>query len=254
MKNILVIARNTFKEVMRNRILYAILGFAFMFVLFALYLGTISLGEDIVVMKNVGLAGIYLFGLIITIFVGVSILYKEIELRTLYVILSKPVKRGQVVVGKFLGLLGAVSLTTLLIFIVYLLVVWLKGGGLDWRAFWAVLLQLGELSIFIALTMLFSTFSTSLASIIYAVIVLYIGHSLDLLVKFAQRKGGDIAYNFSLVIYYLFPNLEKLNIRNIAAYSDPLNYANIAGALIYALVYTALVLWAAAIIFNRREL
>ena len=104
-----VIARSTFIENVRDKVLYGILLFAFLFTTFTLFLGSISLGENTYVIRSLGLAGIYLFGLLITIFLATALVFKEIEHKTLYFILSKSVSRWQVVVGKFGGLWASVA-------------------------------------------------------------------------------------------------------------------------------------------------
>ena len=147
MKKIIVIAKNTFRETIRDRILYGILGFAFIFIFFTLFLGSISLGEDLQIIRSLGLAGIYLFSIIITIFLGASLIYKEIEKRTLYFVLSKPVSHKDIILGKFIGLFASILLTTALMTSVYLFVIYYKGGGIDYGALRAVLLQIAELGL-----------------------------------------------------------------------------------------------------------
>src|SRR5579864_4668918 len=116
---IFVIAHNTFRETIRDRILYVILVCTFVFLLFALFLGTISLGNDIHIVRSVGLAGVYLFSVIIAVFLGTSLIYKELEKKTLYFLLSKPITRGQVILGKFFGLLASVLLSLVGMTLIY---------------------------------------------------------------------------------------------------------------------------------------
>src|ERR1700683_3871763 len=106
--NVFAVAKNTFKESIRDKVLYAIVAFAFVYIAFTVFLGSISLGEDMHVIRSLGLAGIYLFGLLLSIFLGPSLVYKELERRTLYFILSKPLTRAQFIIGKFLGLFASV--------------------------------------------------------------------------------------------------------------------------------------------------
>src|SRR3989344_3536995 len=122
MRVILVIAKNTFRETIRDRILYGILGFSLVYVAITYLLSRISLGDP-AILKSFGLAGIYFFGSIITIFLGASIVYKEIERRTLYFVFSKPVSRLQFILGKFFGLFTAVAMAIALMAFIYLLVI-----------------------------------------------------------------------------------------------------------------------------------
>jgi len=253
MNNIVTIAKNTFRETIRDRILYVILAFAILFILSTIFFGSISLGEDIKIIKDFGLAGIYLFSLIITIFLGGSLIYKEIEKRTLYILLSKPVSSMQVVVGKFLGLFVSILLTIVVMTGIYLVVVFAKGGGFDSIALLAILMQLFEIAVFISLMILFSTFATPLASTIYAVLVLYIGHSLALIIKFVNKNPSNFR-PVAVVIYYLLPNLEKFNIRNLVVHDVSISGLSILYAFLYATLYSAILLVLATWSLKKQDL
>lgn len=252
MDKIIVIAKNTFREAIRDKILYSILGFALLYIVSTIFLGTISLGEDIKIIKDFGLAGIYIFSIIIAVFIGTSLVYKEIEKRTLFITLSKPVSRGQFIIGKFLGLFTGMIVVVLLMAAVYLTVVAVKGGGFDYRGLVAIALSLVEIAIFIALSILFSTFSTPLASTIYAVLLLYIGHSLGMVLKYFTKTGGIFMYLFK-GIYYLLPNLEKFNIRNLVVHSADLNGSEIGMSILYGVIYSALLLVLAVWSLQKQE-
>ncbi|MFA6963315.1 MAG: ABC transporter permease subunit [Patescibacteria group bacterium] len=253
MNNIFVIAKNTFKETIRDKIMYGILGFALLFLLSTLFFASISLGEDIKVVKDLGLAGIYIFSIIIAIFLGSSLIYKEIEKRTLYIMLSKPVSTIQFITGKYLGLLLSLLLNLGLMSIIYLAVVYFEKGGFDYLALWAILLNFFELSIFISLAILFSTLTTPLASTIYSIIVLYIGHSLSL-VKKAAEKSPEILRWVADGVYYLFPNLEKFNVRNFIVYNISPTSAQIIYPVLYSLLMTGILLWLANLLLKKRDL
>lgn len=241
MKNISVIAKNTIRETIRDRILYSILGFAVLFIVSTIFFGSISLGEDLKIIRDFGLAGIYIFSIIIAVFIGTTLIYKEIEKKTLYLALSKPVSRIHFILGKFFGLLASMTMVILLMTIVYLAVVAAKGGGFDWRGLVAVAMSIPEIAIFIALSILFSTFSSPLASTIYAVLLLFIGHSMDTVIKHFDKTGGAGKYIFE-VVYYLLPNLEKFNLRNLAVHQIAISWQSIIYAIIYGTVYVALLL------------
>ncbi len=253
MKNIIVIAKNTFKETIRDRILFGIIAFALVYLFFTIFLGSISLGENEKIINNLGLAGIYLFGMIITIFLGTAILYKEIEKKTLYFILPKPVSHFELVLGKFAGLMASIALTIILMGLIFGLIVYFKTSRLNPNVITALVLQIFEMGLFVALTILFSTFSRPLASTIYAVLVLYIGHSLNLIVEVAE-KTSLVLGKIALLIYYLFPNLEKFNIRNLAAYDTDISSLGIFWSIAYAIAYSSLLLYLAVILLKRKEL
>lgn len=249
----MVIAKNTFRETIRDRILYGILAFALLFLLATIFLGSISLGEDIKVIKNLGLAGIYIFSIIMTIFIGTSLIYKEIEKRTLYLIFSKPVSSGQFILGKFLGLMSSLKMIVLLMTLVYLVIVNIKGGGFDYLALYAIVLLFFELAVFISLTILFSTFTSPLAGTIYSIIILYIGHSLSLL-RQAVVNAGAFQKTLVNIIYYLLPNLEKFNLKNSLVYGNTPNPEQIVYPIIYSIFYTIILLYLANLAIRKREI
>lgn len=253
MNNILTIAKNTFKETIRDKILYGIVAFALLFLLSTVFFGTISLGEDIKVVKDFGLAGIYIFSIIITIFLGTSLIYKEIEKRTLYIILSKPVSHLQFLLGKFIGLFMSVTLNIALMTIVHLAVVYYKGGGFDYLSLWAIFLQIFEIALFIAIAILFSTFSTPLAGAIYSIILLYIGHSLSLLQKYTEKSGAALKY-LADGVYYIFPNLEKFNIRNNIVHGVHPTSADLIYPILYSIIYISILIWLSNISLKNQEL
>jgi len=252
MRNIIVIAKNTFRETIRDRILYGILGFAALYILLDLFMARLALG-DLVMIKSFGLAGIYLFGLMITIFLGASILYKEIERRTLYFVLSKPVSRRQVILGKFAGLFTAVIFTTALMAVIYLAVIFYEGGGFDYLGLLAIFMQVVEMGLFIALLIFFSSFAAPMTSTVCAVLVLFSGHLLDSVLKNSKLIGG-LTYRLIKAAYYVLPNLEKFNIRNIVVHRVAIMPASVLWAVAYAVFYSVLLLFFASVIFKKREL
>lgn len=253
MKTIINIAKNTFKEAIRDQILYGILIFAFIFLGSTIFLGSISLGEDLKIIKDLGLAGIYLFSVIITIFLGSSLIYKEIEKKTLYIILSKPVSKLQFICGKFFGLWSSVTLNVILMSLFYIIILLFKGGGFDLTSMMSILLLIFELAIFISLTVLFSTFTTPLAGTLYSIIFLYIGHSLQLLKDYAADASKAFQY-FSDITYYLLPNLEKFNIRNSVVYGITPSSGEIIYPIAYSIVYSVILLWLATLALKNQDL
>ena len=252
MKTIFVIAKNTFREAIRDKILYAILGFAALFILSSLFIAQLARG-DIVPVKSFGLAGIYIFGLIAAIFLGSSIIYREIERRTLYFILSKPVSRSHIIIGKFAGLLAAVALTTIIMTIVYEGVILYHSGSFDYGGFIAMIFQIMEEAIFIALLIFLSSFVAPLTSTICATIILFVGHLTGSALAEAKLVGG-VSYKLIAIVYYVFPNLDKFDLRNFAVHNIPLpSFLGII-AFLYALLYSTVLLYAAYLLFKRREL
>jgi ABC-type transport system involved in multi-copper enzyme maturation permease subunit len=253
-KTIIAIAKNTFKESIRDKVLYAIVAFAILFVAFTAFLGSISLGENLHVVRSLGLAGMYVAGLFLSIFLGASLMYKELERRTLYFVLSKPVTRAQLVAGKFLGLFVSVIACIMGMTLVYLCVVGYEGGGFDGTAVAAILFQLFEIAIIIALSTFFSTFSRPLAATLYTIIAVYIGHSFSLLINTATRLHSPALIAVSKGFSYILPNLEKFNIRNTVIYGTMPSAANTLLVVAYTLLYVAILLYAGRLMLEKREL
>ncbi|MFA5927040.1 MAG: ABC transporter permease subunit [Patescibacteria group bacterium] len=241
-KNILSIAKNAFKETIRDRILYGILVFALLFLLSTVFLGSISLGEDTKIIKDLGLAGIYIFSVIITIFIGTSLVYKEIDKRTIYIILSKPVSTAELLLGKFLGLIASITTNIVFMTVVYLVIVLIKTNNLDYNSLWAILLIIPELAIFVALSIFFSTVTAPLSSTIYAIVILYVGHSLSFLMNYVRQVGGT-QKTIIEVMYYILPNLEKFNLRNSVVHGTVPSADQIAYPIIYSILYSAVLLY-----------
>lgn len=248
----ITIAKNTFKEAIRDRIFYGILGFAILFIILDLFFAGVASG-DMVMIRSFGLAGIYIFGLIITIFLGSSIIHKEIDRKTLYFVLSKPVSRRDVILGKFLGLFFAVALTVILMTIVYLGVILLEGGFIDILALQAIFLQIMELGLFVALLVFFSSLASPMIAIVSSLIILFVGHMFDAMIDNAEIIGEGI-FNFILYLSYVLPNLGKFNVRNMIVHDISIGVNETIFVVIYGLFYIALLLYLADLSFRKREL
>lgn len=252
MRKILTIAKHTFREAARDRVLYGILAFAALFIFMDIFFARLSLGDPVMI-KSFGLAGIYLFGLIITVFLGASIIQKEIERRTLYFILSKPVSRAELVLGKFFGLLAAIILNVALMAIIYLAVIAFEGGGFDGLGLLAIVFQMLEMALLTALLVFFSSIVRPLTATICSMLLLFTGHLLPTVVQNAKTMGAA-TYKLTLFFYYFFPNLAKFDVRELAAHALAIPPQAAWYAASYAIAYTAILLFLAVECFKRREL
>ncbi len=251
---IISIAKNAFREAVRDRILYNLILFALLITGSAIFLGELTAGQESRVIVNLGLSSILLFGSFISIFVGVSLVWKEIEKRTLYAVLSKPVGRGEFVIGKYIGLC-----LTLLVNVavmgtgVSLALLYVDGGPLILNIWPAVLLIFFELTIITAVAILFSSFSTPALSALLTFAVFLIGHSSTSLLDLAVNLGSSSAIWLFTVVYYVLPNLSNFSfIANTANGSVP-PASMLGGAVLYALVYDLVLLTATVLIFRRRN-
>lgn len=251
------ISRNAFREAVRDRVLYNLVIFALLLIAGAIFLGELSAGQEAKVIVDLGLSCILLFGVFIAIFVGVGLVYKEIERRTLYAILAKPVARGEFLLGKYLGLC-----LTLLVNVVImgaglsLAVIWVKRGWdpLVTRIWPAVLLIYLELMILTGVAMLFSSFSSPALSALLTFFVFVIGHLSSDLKNLSETSATVASRWVFAVVYYLVPNLANYNIITAAGHgiSPPLRF--IAMMVAYGAMYIAVLLAATTLIFRRKNL
>jgi Cu-processing system permease protein len=254
MKNILTIAKNTLKLEVRDKILYGIIIFALLYVLFELFLADLVL-KELTMIKSFSLAGIYFFNAIIALFLGTTSFFKDVDRKVVYFILSKPVSRGQFLLGKFFGLCGVLLLTTAILAVAYVGLIAYEGGGFDALGLAAILMQYFEMALFIAFALFVSTFSTSLLSIVYTSGVFFLGHVVSSLIADAKAVGiTGIKYFFVQVLYYVFPNLEKFDVRNLAVHGVAMPAVAFCLAFSYAAVYIVFLLALGIWIFNKKEI
>lgn len=252
----IAIARNAFREAVRDRVLYNLILFALLLIGSAIFLGELSAGQEAKIIVDLGLSAMLLFGVFIAIFVGVGLVYKEIERRTLYAILSKPIGRGQFLIGKYLGLSLTLLVNVLVMGIGVTLALAYVRRGLDPLAFkiWpAILLIYFELLIVTAVALVFSSFSTPALSALLTFLVFIIGHfSADL--KALGDASGNFAARWMLRgLYYLLPNLSHYSVITATAHGvTPETQTAIASAL-YAVFYVMVLLALASLIFGRRN-
>jgi ABC-type transport system involved in multi-copper enzyme maturation permease subunit len=250
------IARNTFREAVRDRVLYNLIAFALLMCGAAILIGEISIDVERLVVINLGLTAVSLFGIVIAIFIGIGLVSKEIEKRTLYTVLSRPVRRWEFIVGKFCGLAGTLVVNTIFMAMgvfAALLYVAHKFGQPDAWIFVALYFIVLEFLIICSLSLLFSSFSSPLLSAVFAFSLFAIGSFADDLRGFAALTHG-IARWFAIGTAYLVPNFSALNVISAVAHQSPLGTSLILQNTLYALVYTTMALSGAVLIFERRNL
>lgn len=256
-RRVAAIARNAFREAVRDRVLYNLVVFVLLLIAGAIFVGEISAGQEAKIIVDLGLSAILLFGVFIAIFVGVGLVYKEIERRTLYAILSKPIGRGEFLLGKYLGLcltllvnvaiMGA-GLSLALIFVK-------RGWDPSTLRIWpAILLIYIELAILTGVAMLFSAFSSPALSALLTFFVFVIGHfSGDLKTLANSMSSAPTRWVFA-GLYYLLPNFTIFNAITAAAHGQAPPGRALLAAAGYGLIYIGVLLAATSLVFKRRNL
>lgn len=262
MQRIWAIAGNTYRETVRDKILYNLILFALIMIFSSLVLGQLTLGNEDKVILDLGLASISIFGIMISIFIGIGLVYKELEKRTVYALLAKPVRRYELILGKYLGLLFTL-LVNLLIMTLGLELALLYTGHADVLAYVrvlpAVFMIFLSLGLATALAILFSTFSTPALSALFTFFIWIIGHFNSDLLSFGElSKSGPVKWLCGIFYYAIpnFANFQMLDGRSILqspGYSQPIDPFAILGATVYCIVITAIILSLATAIFMRRD-
>jgi ABC-type transport system involved in multi-copper enzyme maturation permease subunit len=252
----LAIARNAFREAVRDRVLYNLVLFVLLLIAGAIFLGELSAGQEAKIIVDLGLSAMLLFGAFIAIFVGVGLVYKEIERRTLYAILSKPIGRGQFLLGKYLGLCATLFVNVVVMGVGLSLALSYVRRGWDpllVKVWPAILLIFFELAILTGVALLFSSFSSPALSALLTFFVFVIGHfSADL--KGLATSGGSAPARFLFrALYYLLPNFSHFSVITPAAHGLGPEAGSMLMAIAYAIVYIAVLLAAATLIFSRRN-
>lgn len=250
------IAANTFREAVRDRVLYNLIAFALLLSGAAILVGEISIAIEKLVVINLGLTAISLFGVVIAIFVGIGLVSKEIEKRTLYTVLSRPVRRWEFIVGKFFGLAGTLVVNTFFMAIGVFGALLYVGHRYDKPDAWilvALYFIVLQFLIICALALLFSSFSSPLLSAVFAFALFVIGSFAEDLRGFAAMTHGITRW-LAAAAAYLIPNFSALNVISSVAHEQP-----VAGKLVlyntaYALTYAAMAICAAVLIFEQRDL
>ena len=253
---ITAIARNAFREAVRDRVLYNLVLFVLLLTAASIFIGELSGGQERKVIVDLGLSAMLLFGVFIAIFVGVGLVYKEIERRTIYAVFSKPVGRGEFLVGKYLGLCLTLLVNVLVMAVGVSLALLYVSHGWDplISTIWpAVFLIYIELMLLTAIALLFSSFSSPALSALLTFFVFIIGHFSADLKGLATSMGSTSARWLFDVLYYLLPNLANYSFITPAAHGRAPSAGFVFASALYALVYIVVILAAATLVFSRRN-
>jgi ABC-type transport system involved in multi-copper enzyme maturation permease subunit len=247
------IAFNTYREAVRSKVLYSILFFAMLMLAFSAFLGEVSLHQNVRVIKDVGLFVLSLFGNLMAIFLGVSFVYKEIERKSIFNILSKPIRRWQYYLGKFLGILLTLVVQLGLMFVLFLIVLSVWSDGIDTNVFLAFVLTLFEVTLILTVALFFSSFSTPYLSGFLALGVFVIGKGAHLLLQLSREFENAALEAVMTVVDAVAPALYVFNLSTQVTYDLHIPMSYIWSAFLYGASYSAVVLLLGMTIFARRD-
>ncbi|MBI4460958.1 MAG: ABC transporter permease, partial [Acidobacteria bacterium] len=215
---------NTFREAVRDRVLYNLVAFTFILIASAFLFGQISVGNQKIILMNIGLSSISVFGLFIAIFLGIGLVYKEMDKRSLYALLSKPVRRWQFIIGKFLGLNFTLLVNTafmsagLWAALYYLTRQFQPQDQYIWIAVYFILLQL---SLVTGVCLFFSCFSTPILSAVFTLLLFVIGSFSADIRAFGELTTSPALQAATKFLYYLLPHFDDFNVAAWVANGRP---------------------------------
>ncbi|HEY3381654.1 MAG TPA: ABC transporter permease subunit [Vicinamibacterales bacterium] len=261
------IALSVFRESVRDKVFYNLLLFAVLLVGASFLMGQMTAGQDVKIIKDLGLAATSLFGLFIAVFVGIGLVWKEVERRSVYSLIAKPIRRPELVLGKYLGLaLTLLCNVVVMAAVLYALLAymnWAASEGLrrSWEApavdpalLKVFLLIYAQLLLVTAIALFFSTFSGPMVAAVLTFGLYVIGHFNADLKHFDAVLTSQPLVWLLRVMYYVLPNLAPFDIKAPVVHGQAVAGGYIAMTLAYAGVYIAVLLVGGAIIFSRRDL
>ena len=257
MNRVTVVAWNTFREAVRDRVLYNLVFFALVMIAAAILVGQISIGIEQMVIVTLGLSAISVIGLLIAVFIGVGLVSKEMDKRTLYALLAKPVRRWEFLLGKFGGLLLTLGVNTAAMaasLFVALSYVKHPVERADLAVLAAVYFILLKLALVVALALLFSCYTTPLLAILFTAGLYVSGLFVLEMRTYHSERMSQALQTMLRWLSYVLPNFENFDVMASAAHGRHIPVALIAENTAYAVLYCAIVLAAAVTIFSRRDM
>ena len=255
-RRVIAIALHTFKESVRERVLYNLVVFALLLIGAAILFGKISVNIEQVIVINLGLTSISVFGLLMAIFIGIGLVYKEIERQTVYNILSKPVARSEFILGKYLGLVLTLAVNTTVMTVGFYIALLYQKRTLephDLFLLQSIYFILLELALVVGVALVFSCLTSPVLSAVFTFCVFVIGNLLSDIRWFGEESKNGLVEKMTAALYYLLPNFSNFNVIARASHGQAVAGYVVVSNSLYALLYSAILVVAAILIFEERE-
>ncbi len=262
----IAVAVAVFRESVRDRVFYNLVFFAVLLVGASILIGQLTAGQDVKIIKDLGLSATSLFGLLIAIFIGIGIVWKEVERRSIYSLLSKPLRRSEFIVGKYGGLLLTLLANTIVMTVaIYLVLFFLSRGvpaevqkawdapALDPALLKAIALIYVDIALVTAIALFFSTYSSPMLSAVFTLGVYVAGQFNTDLKRFDQIVNSPVASTVGRTLYYVLPDFARFDVKLAVVHGLPVSAAYVAFAVGYAALYIAALLFGASLVFSRRD-
>ncbi len=248
-----VIAQNTFRETVRNRVLLNILIFAVGLILLSLVIGDWSMGHQGKVIKDLGLSSMSIFGLLIAIFIGIRLMIQELEQKTIFILASKPIERWQIVVGKYFGLSLTLLIHVLIMAVTLMVLTFFMEVRIPLEMLPAILLIYLEILLIVAFALFFASFTSPTLAAIFTLLIYVMGHLSNFLRDYVQVYPDKGLHWLYKLIYHLLPNLEKLNLKLAVVHQLPSVQDFVLWSSFYALAYITIILLFTCLIYEKRD-
>jgi len=249
-----LVALNTMRELLRNKLLYNLLFFAVLLIASSLFIAQLTIGQWDRIILDMGLGAAELTGVLIAVLIGVSVVAGEIDRKTIFPTLAKPLSRGAFIAGRYAGLVAMLAVNVIVMTISVAVVLRMAGYSLTATASAAAVLIFVELLLMAAAAVFFSSFTTPILASAFSLSLFLIGHLIGSLQAFAQRTKSGLARAVTLAAYRMLPDLELFNLKAQAANELPVPAGAAYTAVGYGVVYAAIFLVLAIAIFSRRDL
>jgi Cu-processing system permease protein len=260
------VATHVFKESVRDKVLYNLVAFAVLLIGVSYLIGQLTAGQDVKIVKDLGLAAMSVFGLFIAIFIGVGLVAKELERRSVYALLVKPLDRHEFIVGKYAGLMMTLAINAAMMTVAYYAVLWGVAQTFteEGRKLWtvpaldpallkAIVLIVAQFALTTAIALFFSTFSSPFLSAALTFALYVAGHFGTDLREFGAIVESRPVAMLCTAISYLLPNFTILDVKAAVVHGRPVAWTYVAGGLGYVAVYVSVLLIATVLIFSRRD-
>ena len=248
------VALNTYRETVRDKVLYNLVLFALLMIGSSYILGKISVYQETKIIKDLGLAAISVFGMVIAIFIGIGLVSKEMEKRTLYSVLPKPISRSQFLLGKYFGLCLTLLVNVAVMTVGLYVLLWLMKHPFDPALLKAIFLIYVNLALLVAVAILFSTFTSSMLAGLFSGFVYVAGYFSSDLKNLDSVVESPFLPPVTRVLYYLLPNFKNFDVKAAVVAGDPVPWSQLGWATAYAAIYVALLLVGSCWIFRTRDL
>ncbi len=261
-----VVSVAVFRESVRDKVFYNLVLFAVLLVGASILIGQLTAGQDVKIIKDLGLAATSIFGVFIGVFVGISLVSKEVDRRSVYPLLAKPIRRGEFIAGKYAGLLLTILVNTIVMTVALYAVLFLLSRGVpaNVQAAWdapamdpallkAIALIYVNVAVVTAVALFFSSYSSPILSAIFTLGVYVAGQFNDDLKHFNDIVDAPAAAVVAKIAYYLLPDFSKFDVKLAVVHGIPVGAGYMASATLYGIVYIAALLLGAIAIFSRRD-